>query len=204
MPGRYQSLRGSTRLRQLASSSKPVFPGLPPDKRERIERTLLSIPDTVPTDRREVGERIRNRLLGCLADAEFVTHEARSLLADLQAANSVPPNEPLIQFGGWTGKPYGEEEYLADEGVPVNEEANRRLRDLERPVKEFGDKHLNAIPALEEVAAVFPALQALRIALSRADADGVHPKQQAYAWDCLVRVHAPESLGWRTSHARSR
>ena len=165
---------------------KAVFQWLPPDKREQIERTLLSIPDTFPTDRREVGERIRNRLLGCLADAEFVTHEARSLLADLQATNSVPPNEPLIRFGGWTGTPYGEEEYLADEGVPVNEEANRRLRDLEQPVKEFGDKYLNATPALEEVTAIFPSLQSLRAALSRADVDGVHPKQQAYAWDCLA------------------
>ena len=45
-----------------------VFPGLSPDKRERIERTLLAIPDTVSTDQRKVGERIRNRLLGCLDD----------------------------------------------------------------------------------------------------------------------------------------
>ena len=167
---------------------KAIFPGLPPDKRERIERTLLSIPDAVPTGRLEAGERIRNRLLGCLTATDLATDEARCLLADLQATNAIPPNESPIRFEAWTGEPDGEEEYLAGEGVPVSEEANRRLRDLEQPVKEFGNKDLNATPALEEVTAVFPALQALRTALSRAEIDGVHPTQQVYAWDCLVRA----------------
>ena len=72
--------------------------------------------------------------------------------------------------------------------MPVNAEANSQIRDLEQPVKEFGDKYLNATPVLEEVTTIFPSLQLLQAALSRADVDGVHPKQQAYAWDCLVRA----------------
>jgi hypothetical protein len=167
---------------------KAVFPGLLPDERERIEQTLLSIPDAYPMDRREGGEHIRNRLLGCLADTDLATDEARHLLMVLQAINAVPPNEPLVQFGEVTSLPFGEEEYLAYEGVQVNEEANRNIRNLEQPVQEFADKHLNSVPTLEEVSAVFPALQVLRTAISHADTAGVHPKQQAYALDSLARA----------------
>ena len=167
---------------------KAVFPGLLPDERERIEQTLLSIPDAYPMDRREGGEHIRNRLLGCLADTDLATDEARHLLMALQAVHAVPPNEPLVQFGAVTIMPLGEEERLAYEGVQVNEEVNQNIRDLERPVQEFADKHLNSVPTLEEVSAVFPALQVLRTAISRGDTDGVHPKQQAYALDSLARA----------------
>jgi hypothetical protein len=92
---------------------KAIFLMLAPEERERVERTLLSIPDACQMDRREAGEHIRNRLLGCLADVDLVTEEARCLLADLQTANAVPPNEPPVRFGGWTDKPYSEEGYLA-------------------------------------------------------------------------------------------
>lgn len=169
---------------------KAVFPGLTSTERERVERVLLSIPDVFPVDRRKMGERMRNRLLGCLAETDLVTQEAQVLLADLQAANALPPNEPPVRFGGGTSSPYGEKEILADKGVPIEAEANRKIRDLERPVKEFANKYLNSVPTVEEVAAVLPALQTLRTALHRADADGVHPKQRDHAWGYLTAACA--------------
>lgn len=165
---------------------KVVFPLLVARVRERLEHIILCIPDKVPADRRAAGEHVRNRLLGCLVDTDLVTDEARRLLADLRATNAVPPDEPPVSFGGWTSSPYSEEGYLADEGVPVDAEGNRKIRELEQPVKEFADMHLNSVPTPEEVTAVLPALKALWTALSRADADGVHPKQRDYAWGHLA------------------
>src|SRR5262249_4232422 len=65
-------------------------------------------------------------------------------------------------------------------------EANRKLRHLEQPVKAFTDHQRNAPPTLEDVTAVLPAIETLWRALACADADGVHPQQRDYAWDCLA------------------
>jgi len=169
---------------------KAVFLILGADQRQKIERAILSIPDAMPADRREAAEEVRDRLLGCLPLGAIVSEEARQRLEELQAQNAVPPNEPLVRFGGvWSG-PYGEEEYLKDQGVPVESEENRRIRELERPVKEFADKHLNSAPTLEEAKAILPHLRALHKALGRADVDGVHPKQKDYAWGILAAACA--------------
>ncbi|MEW6107439.1 MAG: hypothetical protein AB1563_13965, partial [Bacillota bacterium] len=165
---------------------KAVFPILSPAERERVERALLSIPDEVGAARREVGEHLRNRLLGCLADADLVTEEAQRLLVDLRAVKRVPQNETPVRVEGFASSPYSKQECLADEGAQVEAEANQKIRDLEQPVKEFADKHLNSVPTPEEVAAVLPAVQVLWEALSHADADGVHPKERDYAWGHLA------------------
>lgn len=163
-----------------------AFPRMGTSERERVEGAILSIAGAGSADEVEARQHKRNRLLGCLAHSDLVTDEARSLLADLQSANAVPPNEPPVRFGGVTTEPYTEEKYLADEGVPVGAEANRRIRDLERPLKEFADKHLNSVPTAEEVQAYIPRLEALRAALGRAEAEGVHAKQRDYAWGTLA------------------
>jgi len=164
---------------------KSVFQNLDRDQREKIERTIMSLPDTVPEDLRDVAERTRDRLLGCLPLEGLVTAEARHKLKELLQMNAIPPNE--LQGGikvEWST--YGEDEYLKERCVPVEAEPNRKIRELELPVKEFAAKHLNTVPSLEEVNAVLPALRKLYIALERADADGVHPKQRDYAWGNLT------------------
>lgn len=163
---------------------KAIFPTLGDEARQRIEQAILSIPEAEGT------EYVRSRLLGCLEADSIVTEEARRLLEELRSKNVIPPNEPPARFEvGWSG-PYGEEEYLKDQGVPVEAEANRKIRELERPVKEFADRHLNSVPSLQESADVLPTLQALHEALSRADTDGVHPKQRDHAWGYLAAACA--------------
>jgi len=75
---------------------------------------------------------------------------------------------------------YGEEEYLADEGVPVNAEPNRRIRLLEQPIQD-SPSNTNSAPTVEQTEAILPALRALHAALATAQADGVHPKQYDHA-----------------------
>jgi len=165
---------------------KAIFPVLSPAERERVERALLSIPYQCVADRRDVGKKMRDCLFGCLAGVDLVTEEARSLLAELRAGNGLLPNELPVRFEETIVTSYSEEEYLAEEGVPVEAEANRKIRELEQPVREFADKHLNSVPTPEEADNVLPALEALWQALLRADADGVHPKQRDHAWGHLA------------------
>lgn len=177
-----------------------IFPTLDRVERERIERAILRIPETVPEGRLDVGEYIRNRLLGCLPNESIVTAEALRLLEELRIKNAIPPNEPPVRFSGEMGVPYNEEEYLTDRGVPIEAEANRKIRVLECPVKEFADKHLNLDPTPEDVTDVLPFLRELHKALSSADADGVHPKQRDYAWGHLAAACAHVATTDRLSH----
>ncbi|WP_185747572.1 AAA family ATPase [Thermus tengchongensis] len=169
---------------------RAIFPTLDTEARQRIEQAILSIPEAVPPDHRKAGNNISHRLLGCLTADKIVTDEARHLVEELRSKNAIPPNEPPVRFEVGLGGPYGEEEYLREQGVPVEAEANRRIRELEQPVKEFADRHLNSVPSLQESTDVLPALRALHEALSRADADGVHPKQRDHAWDHLAAACA--------------
>ena len=169
---------------------KAIFPILEIDLRKKVEQAILSIPDTLSADQHEGAKQVRDRLLGCLSLEVIVTDEARQRLKELQAQNAVPPNEPLVRFvRNWIGS-YGEEEYLKDQGVPVDSEVNRRIRDLARPVKEFTDKHQNSTPTSEDANGLLPHLRALHEALRHADEDGVHPKQRDRAWGILAAACA--------------
>jgi hypothetical protein len=167
-----------------------IFSTLGRDERERIERAIMRITEALLADRLEAGEYIRNCLLGCLANESIVTVEARSLLVQLKSENAIPSNKPTSSIIREMGRTWGEEEDLADRGVPVEAEANRNIRELERPVKEFADKYLNCEPTLEEVSDILQAIRALHNALSKADADGVHPNQRDYGWHYLAAACA--------------
>jgi hypothetical protein len=165
-----------------------VFVRLERQDRERIERAILSIPESASRGSLESPERTRNRLLGCLATDHLVTDKAKRLLDELSRTHNVPPNSPLFGPIITTQSTYGEKEYLADEGVPVEEGPNQQIQSLEQPVKEFAITHQNSPPTWEEVEAILPALHSLRNELSTAEIDGVHPKQRDYAWGCLAEA----------------
>ena len=166
---------------------KAITPDLETTSRERIERAILSIPDTVTEEHRKNAEYVRNRLLGCLSGAEFLVPEARRLFEQLEADANLPPNiPPITRRAVWT-KAYGEEDYLREQGVPVETEANRRVRELEAPVKEFTSKHLNSPPTQEESSNVLPSLKALHDQLAKED-NYIHPKQSSYAWGPLAEA----------------
>ncbi len=163
-----------------------IFPTLDREERERIERSILIIPVMVPWSDTEAGERIRNRLLGCLSNESIVTADAKSLLEELKIKNAVPPNEQPMRFSGVMNVAYSEKEYLAGSGVPVEAEANRKIQELECPVKVFVDEHRNSDPTLVEVHNIHSTLRELHSALSSADADGIHSKQRDYGWGYLT------------------
>jgi hypothetical protein len=180
-------LKGYDTSREAGEFLKKVFPGLVTHERELIEQAILSIPQTVSADRQGVAEDVRNRLLGCLTLSVLVTQDARSLLSELQAADQVPVNK-ISEGIQVTSRAYLEEDFLRDQGVPVNDEPNRQMRKLEAPVKEFIEKFRNEVPDSQEAHSIVPAVLRLHDALLRTDADGVHPEQSKYARNRLGEV----------------
>ena len=157
--------------------------------RERIERAILSIPEVAPPDRRGSAEQARDRLLGCLPENGLVTAEARTRLLELRAADGIPGNEDGVTFEFGT-QAVDEVELLAEEGVPVDAEPNRRLRDLERPVKEFANAHSSKAPESRRASEALPHMRRLHTALQSSEATGVHEKQADYAWGSLAEACA--------------
>ncbi len=174
-------LKGYDSSREVGAFLKTVFSRLPSQDREQIEQAILSIPQTVSPERLGSAEQVRNRLLGCLNLEDIVTPEARTLLSELQAAKDVPAN--ILREGiVVTSRRYEQEDYLRGVGVPVDEEPNRRIRDLEAPVKEFVEKYRNTVPNSGDAESIMPALKELCQALKNAEVDGVHPTLSEHGW----------------------
>ena len=172
-------------IKEIGSMLGVLFPYLSGDERAKCERAIHSIPEVAPPEDRDWAERARDQLIGCLPDADLATSESRNRLTELRAAEAVPANDDPVQFSSFMGE-YGEKEFLADEGVPVMEASNKRMRELEAPVKEFAQLYQNDVPESRAVVAVLPHLRRLHTALRRSKADGVHDKQADYAWGNLA------------------
>ncbi len=137
---------------------KSAFGRFSPTERAAIEQAITWLPKSLPSDRAEWAEYIQGRLIACL-DPEFVvTEQVHALLGGLQSKGELPANEPLVRRSGLMGGAYGEDEYLVGEGVPVGDEANKRVRDLEKPVKQFVERFRNAVPSGEEIKSSSKAL----------------------------------------------
>lgn len=165
-----------------------IFSTLTSDDRERIERAILSIPDWAKEEGCEAAEYIRNRLLGCLPQDVTLGEETKQVLQELAERGDIPQNEPFFSSSSVTFLPFGEREFLTNQGVPVDGKSNLHIQELEESVKTFGETYRNSTPEAEEIKAIIPNLRSLQEALATADEDGVHPKQRDYAWGYLAEA----------------
>ncbi len=138
-----------------------------------------------------MSENIRNRLLLCLPNEYIITDEAKKIIKKIKVIDVVSEVESSNDFGEM-GPPYDiEMEDLREKGVPFDAAGNRKIRELEQPLKELSNKYLsqNQTPTLEEAKKIFPALRELYSALMDPAAE-VHPRQCDYAWHYLTNVCA--------------
>ncbi|MFN7994869.1 MAG: hypothetical protein U0Q18_14785 [Bryobacteraceae bacterium] len=137
-----------------------IFPLLTPEERARVEGSILNIPETVPLDRVAVANRFRDRLFGCLDAAVLVTEEGHAHAVALQAAGGAPINRTEPRFEGGA-VPFTPEDFLRDQGVPVDDPEHQRIHALIRPLQDFTIEFLNDGPPAERVTTTLPAIRAL-------------------------------------------
>lgn len=160
------------------------FADYPQDVRAQIETTIFGMADhfvaanpDLGEHAVELGERLRDRLLGCLPIDQVTDPSVKAHLQAKIDAKDVPTNlEPGV-FSEWGSSEYGERDYLAEVGVDVDTEPNRRIQALIVPVHEFAKDHLNGSPSLTEIEGVLPALEELWDALRTWPSDGVDERQ---------------------------
>ncbi|MEK4058504.1 MULTISPECIES: ATP-binding protein [Paenibacillus] len=163
-----------------------VYSYLSLEDRQKIEFIIHSIPSTLESENLLQGERIRDRLLKKLPLEYVCTSDTRERISELNLFEKADTESP--DFPIWESSEYSSRDYLADEGVPVDEAANLRIQELELPVKLFCEEHRNSHPTLEAVKLILPNLRELWEALSNAETDGVHPKQHNHSWGYLAEA----------------
>jgi hypothetical protein len=183
-------LTGYDTTRVVGDYLKRVFGFLTPVDRGRIEQAILSIPSTVDEESREAAERTRDRLLWCLPYEMTITPAAKTRIQQLEREGGGPSNERHRYVSGGVWSRPTDEDFLASQGVPVEEESNRRMQELTRPVQGFTEGHRNTAPTGQEIDQVLPHLRTLREAVGLADEEEVHPKQRDYAWGTIITAGA--------------
>jgi hypothetical protein len=169
---------------------KAVYSELDNDGREKIEKVILALPTTLPPDRVEAADHIRNRLLGCIPPELVSTEEARAILAVLRAKGGAPQNRPPFEIHSSFGGPYIDEQFLADQGVPVEDAPNRKISELTAPLRKFVTEHSNTAPMVAESEAVVRQAGILYEALQAAFSSGAHQQQIDNGWIHLVALCA--------------
>lgn len=173
-----------------------VYGNLDEPDRLDIERAVMQLTDDSAIYSPSYGERVRDRILGCLPIELLVTESARARLQEMQLANEVPVNEPdvWVSSGRITDNDDWYLDYQEQKGIPVREPQNARMRQLYEPVRAFAGRFSNDTPEPDDATRIWHELVELRTAVDKADTDGVHDAVKndaigylAAACECLAR-----------------
>ena len=176
-----------------------VFSLLPVEVRRRIEAAIRRLPERWPNDRREIGERVRDRLVGAL-DADAIVTSAMQQLRTDWAKEGSPELQPPFSFDIETeGRVSSLEEDMAEQGADTAPEANRRLVEAVTRLKAFADAHQNESATREDIQSIVPVLKQTVRRLADGAYDEAEPPllaeahtQVAQVGECLSR--APGAL----------
>jgi hypothetical protein len=167
---------------------REIYEYLDYNEKTKVEETILSITkDTSDSQNSEYVEHNRNRLLGCIADKELVTEEARKIAHKLLETGKFPPNTPPFSIeGGWS-KVYTDEDYLRDQGVSLKTDKHRTILEFQKILKEFDSKYQNAAPPLSVAIEILPTMLDLEAALSK-DPEKIDERVKDLAWGYLAQT----------------
>jgi hypothetical protein len=172
---------------------KTAFALFPVEGRRRTEEAILTLPDVLAalgegSERgRSRGERVRDRLLGCLTDDAAVSDAARARLSQLHAENAVPENVPPIGPVETVVEEWSEQAALTAQGVDSDDPANRQFNEFRKPVMEFAAGM--ALPATAAmVTDIETPLRELWSALQTASQHGVAPVLADLGWSDVSRA----------------
>jgi hypothetical protein len=109
------------------------------EQRQEIEQAILDLPRDAEGQKKEFREKRRNRLIARIPAAFLVSPDAITLRSVLEKESGLPPNEPLFKITS-SFKDYSEEDYFREQGAKLDSPANQKIRELYKPLKEWGEK----------------------------------------------------------------
>jgi hypothetical protein len=133
-------VEGLDTLNALAAFLEQGFEFLSEKQRRQIEEIILKLCPTGNTERKETLEPYRDRLISCIPKRLLFTENAKQLRESLEKENKLRPNTPLFS-SSFSWSPVTEEQMLKRQGATPESPANAELRELYRPLKEWGEKN---------------------------------------------------------------
>ena len=123
---------------------KVAYPFIDQSHRSEIEQSIMGIPASNVINALEYGERVRDRLLGCLSMELLATQSAQARLLAMKEANEVPDNEPDVRDrvgpdGCPPGPPTDPYVHTLVHTVPRITDSLRGCRLNGRPARELAD-----------------------------------------------------------------
>ena len=156
-----------------------VYPHLSEEDRAAIEAAIVGLQG-------QQGDRAKSILLGCIPADLFATEEARAAYDELVAAGEIHENRPAFEMrGGFTE--FDPDFLFRAEGVPIEEPANRELRELTGPVDQFWKDQRNGQLTEDAVVAVLPAIDTLHSTVTINDT-GAHEAVVERAFGVLAEA----------------
>jgi hypothetical protein len=137
---------------------KTLYPLLSSEERGQLENRILELGDAAPGDELQIGQGQRDELLTSLGEFELVKEAARDRTAKLKEISmvSIPLTSPFSGFGQLS--PEDAEELHHSGETPGESAARQQVKPFSKTVEEFGSRHMNGVPPLEESEAILPAM----------------------------------------------
>jgi hypothetical protein len=156
-----------------------VYPHLSEEDRAAIEAAIVGLQG-------QQGDRAKSILLGCIPADLFATEEAPATYDELVAAGEIHENRPAFEIrGGFTE--FDPDFLFRAEGIPIEEPANRELRELTGPVDQFWKDQRNGHLTEDAVVALLPAMDALHSTVTANDT-GAHEAVVERAFGVLAEA----------------
>lgn len=149
-----------------------------------LEDAIVIEPKNVDDSRqREILEHRQKRLIAQIPTQRLVTKEALELRKKIEADHETYENQPLVSYSTYSA-PYGEDEWLAEQGVNLQSASNKSLRELCTPLKNFKETWTNEIPDKAAVESVLPDVRKLYSILLENSVEA-EDRVIDLAWTCL-------------------
>jgi hypothetical protein len=129
------------------------------EQKGSIEAAILGAVDSQISRIYKKPIQVRDRLLGCIPPDRISTAKVREVVEALITSGEVPPNEPYFKIGPAHFAPFTEEDWLREQGVEVDSQANKAVLELSNTLSGFESRYLNEVPSLEECQQILPSLQ---------------------------------------------
>lgn len=133
--------------------------------------------------RREILEHRQKFLIAQIPTQKLVTKEALEIRKEIEADQKTYENQPLVSYSSYSA-PYGEDEWLSEQGINLQSDPNKQMRELCTPLKNFKETWTNKTPTREAVDIVLPDVRRLYSILIE---NVVEAQDQVIdlAWTCL-------------------
>lgn len=129
------------------------FNSLEPNAKRRVEEAIWTTPNTAIAKIYRDPDGERDRLLACIPEPDL-SERSKTAIQIAKSKDALRANRPHFTLGPFTARQLTTEDWLRQEGVDTNAEANRDLLLAKNLLTSFETKYINEIPALDEIESV--------------------------------------------------